>query len=127
MKTLIRVMAVTMLMVFAAPAYSESIQIYNCTYEGDATEDTVMDMASKWLKAAKQMKGGENLQMALRFPVAASVADVDFKWVVITPSFAEWGAFVDAYEQSELETIDDELFKVANCGDSSLWEGEMIE
>ena len=120
-------MAITMLMVFAAPAYSEAIQIFNCEYEGEATEDDVMAMASKWLKAAKTLKGGEKIQIAIRYPVAASVDDIDFKFVVMTPTFAEWGAFTDAYDLSELQEIDDELFKVANCNDSSVWEGEFIE
>ncbi|MGB5291011.1 MAG: hypothetical protein WBN41_06135 [Lysobacterales bacterium] len=127
MKTLIRVMAISMLMVFAAPVYSETIQIFNCTYEGDATEDDVMNMASKWLKAAKTLKGGENLQIAIRHPVAAAVSEFDFKFVIITPNFAEWGAFTDAYDTSVLVEIDDELFKIANCGESSLWEGGMVE
>ena len=127
MKTLIRVMAIAMLMVFASPAYSEAIQIFNCTYEGEATEDDVMDIASKWLKAAKTIKGGENLRVAIRFPVAASVDEIDFKFVALTPTFAEWGAFTDAYELSKLQEIDDELFKVANCGESSIWEGGFIE
>lgn len=127
MKTFIRVIAVTILMVFAAPAYSEAIQIFNCVYEGEATEDDVTAMASKWLKAAKTLKGGEKIQIAIRYPVAASVDDIDFKFVVMTPTFAEWGAFTDAYDLSELQEIDDELFKVANCNDSSVWEGEFIE
>lgn len=127
MKTLIRVMAISMLMVFAAPAYSETIQIFNCTYEGDSTEEDISAMASKWLKAAKTMKGGENLQIAIRYPVAAAVNEIDFKFVVMTPTFAEWGAFTDAYDLSELQEIDDELFKVANCGDSSLWEGGFVK
>ena len=127
MKTLIRVMAIAMLMVFASPAFSETIQIYNCTFEGDATEEDVMAMASKWLSAAKTLKGGENVQIAIRYPVAAAVTEVDFKFVVVTPNFAEWGAFTDAYELSKLQEVDDELFKIANCGESSLWEGEMIK
>jgi len=127
MKTMIRVMAIAMLMVFAAPAYSETIQIFNCTFEGEATDDDVMAMATKWLKAAKTVKGGENVQIAIRYPVAAAVTEVDFKFVVMTPNFAEWGAFTDAYELSKLQEVDDELFKVANCGESSLWEGGMVE
>jgi len=127
MKTLIRVMAITMLMVFASPAYSEAIQIYNCTFEGEATDDDVTAMAEKWLAAAKTLPGGKNLQIAIRYPVAASVDDIDFKFVVMTPNFADWGAFSDAYEASKLQEIDDELFKVANCGESSLWEGGVVE
>ena len=127
MKTLIRLMIISMLMIVAAPAYAEAIQIFNCEYEGDATEDDVFDMAGKWLKAAKSVKGGENLQIYIRFPVAASVDDIDFKFVVVTPDFAEWGAFTDAYELSKLQEIDDELFKVADCNDSAMWEGQEIK
>ena len=127
MKTLIRIMAISMLMIFASPAFSETIQIFNCTFEGDATEDDLNSMATKWLKAAKTLKGGENVQIAIRYPVAASVSEVDFKFVIVTPNFAEWGAFTDAYDLSKLQEVDDELFKVANCGESSLWEGGMVE
>ena len=127
MKTLIQALAIAMLMVFASPAYSEAIQIFNCTFEGDATEDDINAMATKWLKAAKTLKGGENIQVAIRYPVAAAVTDVDFKFVVMTPNFADWGVFTDVYEASKLQEIDDELFKIANCGESSLWEGAMVE
>jgi hypothetical protein len=127
MKTLIRLMVISMLMIVASPAYAEAIQIFNCEYEGEATEDDVFDMAGKWLAAAKSTKGGENLQIYIRFPVAASVDDVDFKFVLVTPNFAEWGAFTDAYELSKLQEIDDELFKVADCNDAAMWEGEEIK
>jgi len=127
MKTLIRLMIISMLLVVASPAYAEAIQIFNCEYEGDATEDDVFAMAGKWLAAAKTIEGGKNLQIYIRFPVAASVDDIDFKFVLVTPDFTEWGAFTDAYEASKLQEIDDELFKVANCGEASLWEGEEIK
>jgi hypothetical protein len=45
----------------------------------------------------------------------------------VTPNFADWGAFTDAYDLSKLQEIDDELFKVADCNDASLWEGEEIK
>ena len=127
MKTLIRIMAVSMLMIFASPAYSEAIQIFNCTFEGDATEDDLNAMATKWLKAAKTINGGENLKIYIRYPVAASVDDISFKFVLVAPSFAEWGAFTDAYDLSALQEIDDELEKVAACNDASLWEGGEVE
>jgi hypothetical protein len=127
MKTLIRLMIISMLMVVASPVYAEAIQIFNCEYEGDATEDDVFAMAGKWLAAAKSVKGGENLQIVVRFPVAASVDDIDFKFVLVLPTFAEWGAFTDAYDLSKLQEIDDELFKVADCNDASMWEGEVVK
>ena len=127
MKTLIRLMFISMLMVFASPAHSEAIQIFNCQYLDDATEGDVLEMSAKWLKAAKTLKGGENVQIFLRHPVAASVTDVDFKFVIVTPDFAEWGAFTDAYELSVLQDIDDELEKIVDCGDASLWEGGEVK
>ncbi|MDX2416566.1 MAG: hypothetical protein QNK19_03800 [Xanthomonadales bacterium] len=127
MKTLINLALITLLMVFASPAYSGAIQIFNCEYEGDATEEEVAAMASKWLAAAKTIKGGENLQVAIRFPVSASVDDIDFKFVLMTPNFAEWGVFTDNYEASALVEIDDELEKVSTCNDASLWEGELVK
>ena len=127
MKTFIRLMIISMLMLVASPAYAEAIQIFNCEYEGDATEDDVFEMAGKWLAAAKTLKGGENLQIVVRFPVAASVDDIDFKFVLVTPTFAEWGEFTDNYEASKLKEIDDELFKVADCNDASMWEGEIVK
>jgi hypothetical protein len=127
MKTLIRLMIISMLLVVASPAYAEAIQIFNCEYEGDATEDDVAEMSGKWLAAAKTLDGGKNLQIYIRHPVAASVDDIDFKFVLVTPDFAEWGAFTDAYELSKLEEIDDELDKVADCDDASLWEGGEVK
>lgn len=127
MKTFFSLMIVSLFMLIASPVHAEAIQIFNCEYEGDATEDDVFDMAEKWLAAAKTLKGGENLQIVVRFPVAASVDDIDFKFVLVTPTFAEWGDFTDAYDASKLQEIDDELYKIADCNDASLWEGEAIK
>ena len=128
MKKLTLLLLTSMLMMLAGPAWSGSaIQIFNCEYLGDATEDNVIDMSTKWLKAAKKIKGGENLKIYLRSPVAASVDDIDFKFVLVTPDFAEWGEFTDAYSLSVLQDIDDELEKIVDCNDASLWEGEEVK
>lgn len=127
MKTLIRLMLISIVMVFTSPVHSDAIQIFNCEYIGDATEDDVMDMSKKWLMAAKKLKGGENLRVVLRHPVAASVDDIDFKFVLVTPDFAQWGEFTDAYALSVLQEIDDELEKLVNCNEASLWEGEEVK
>jgi hypothetical protein len=127
MRTFLTLIIVSIFMFIASPVHAEAIQIFNCQYEGEATEDDVFDMAGKWLAAAKTLKGGENLQIVVRFPVAASVDDIDFKFVIVTPTFAEWGDFTDAYDASKLQEIDDELYKIAECNDASLWEGEAIK
>ena len=127
MKTLIRLAIISLFMLMASPVYAEAIQIFNCQYDSDVTEEEFTAMAGKWLAAAKATKGGENIKIYIRFPVTASVDDIDFKFVLVTPNFTEWGVFTDAYELSKLQDIDDELEKVATCNDASLWEGREIK
>ena len=119
-------------MIIAAPAYSsadtQAIQIFNCEFNDDATAEQVLKMASSWLKAAKGMPGGKNLKAFIRFPIAeGSNNEGDFRFVIATPSFAEWGAFTDAYEGSAAAKVDEEFENLADCADSTMWEGLMIE
>jgi len=128
MKIMIRTFIIALLMIFAAPAYSDAIQMYNCQLTDDATTDDVFDMSAKWLKVAKTMKGGKNLKVFVRHPIAASSDDVDFVFIITAPTFAEWGEFTDAYEVADMiAAIDDEYEKVADCNDSAIWEGAEIE
>ena len=128
MKTMTRFLLISVLMIFAAPAYSSAIQLFNCEFNGDATTEDAFAMASKWLKVAKTLDGGKNLQVFVRHPVAASSDDIDFIFVLVTPTFAEWGVFTDAYEGSDsITAVDDEFEKVADCADSAMWEGAEIE
>ena len=132
MKTFARSVLVSLLLVIAAPAYSapglQAIQIFVCEFNDDATAEQVTAMASTWLKAAKGMKGGENLDAYIRFPVAEGGHDKgDFRFVITTPSFAEWGAFTDAYEGSAAAKVDEEFDNLVDCVDSTLWEGMKIQ
>jgi hypothetical protein len=128
MKTTKRFLLISILMLFTAPAYSAAIQLFNCELNGDATTDDVYEMASKWLKVAKTLKGGENMKVYIRHPVAASSDDNDFKFVLTTPTFAEWGDFTDTYEGSDsIAAADDEFEKIADCADSAVWEGDEIK
>ena len=133
MKTFTSSILVSLSLIIAAPAYSqalEAIQIFRCEFNDETTsEDDVVDLAAAWLKAAKQTKGGENMSLAVRFPIAVGVGGVaDFTWVISVPTFKEWGEFTDAYEGSEVSKIDDKLFgDLADCGQSSIWEGTVIK
>jgi hypothetical protein len=134
MKTAIRSILVSLLLIIGAPAYSESgsevLQIFRCEFNDEGTsEDEVLELAAAWLKAAKQTKGGANMTLVIRFPVAVGMADEgDFTWVISTPTFAEWGQFTDAYEGSPVEKVDDQLFdNLADCGQSSIWEGTIMK
>jgi len=132
MKIFSRSLLVFLLLIITAPAYSQSglqaIQIFNCEFNEGATADKVMAMASTWLKAAKGMKGGKNMDAYIRFPVAeGSDSEGDFRFVITTPSFEEWGAFTDAYEGSAAAKVDEDLENLADCADSTMWEGLKIK
>jgi len=132
MKIFARTILVSLLLIIAAPAYSNSglqaIQIFVCEFNDDATADKVMAMASTWLKAAKGMPGGKNLDAYIRFPVAeGGDAKGDFRFVITTPTFAEWGAFTDAYEGSAASKVDEKFDNLVDCPDSTIWEGIKIK
>jgi len=132
MKTLAKSALVSIFLIISAPAFSDTdmqtIQIFICEFNDDATSQQVLDMSAAWLKAAKKTKGGENMKLVIRFPIAEGAeAEGDFRFVLSTPTFAEWGAFTDAYEGSEVSKVDEKFNNLADCGASSIWEGLIIK
>ncbi len=123
MNLIMRLMIVSLMMMVAAPAWSASaVAVYTCEQDEDASEADVNAAAAEWLKAAKTMKGGENLDAFVMFPMAVTMGESDFLFVVTAPSFAEWGAFMDGYEGSAAAESDRKHADVADCPDSALWE-----
>ena len=129
MKTIIRLMIISILMMIAAPAWSSSdaVAVYTCQQDDQASEADVRAAATAWLKAAKGMKGGENVEVRVMFPVAASMGESDFLFVVLAPNLAEWGTFMDGYEGSAAAKQDKEFADIADCPDSALWESFKAE
>ena len=74
MKTFAKFFLISLLLIMAVPAYSDTdgqvIQIFICEFNDDATSDQVLEMTAEWLKAARAMDGGENIQVGIRFPIA---------------------------------------------------------
>jgi len=123
MKTVIRLILVSILMMIVAPAWSASaVAVYTCEQNDSASEADVKGAAEEWLAAANGMKGGENISVLVMFPVAVSMGESDFLFVVSAPSLAEWGAFMDAYEGSAAAKVDNKFNDIADCPDSALWE-----
>ena len=123
MKSIIRMIVLSLFMFFAAPVWSGSaVHLFHCVAEDEATDEELEAIASEWFTAAKKMKGGENLQIFLYFPVAVGSNDHDFSFMVIAPDFEQMGAFMDAYAGSPLEEIDDRLDELAHCPISDMWE-----
>jgi hypothetical protein len=129
MKIIVNAVLISMLMIVAVPAYSGGVatQLFKCEMNDDASEKDVKAFAAKWLKAAKTMKGGENLQAHVFFPVAVNnMGETDMIFAISAPSFAEWGLFWDSYGDSPAAAADKENDMVA-CPDSALWESIKIK
>ena len=128
MKIFIRLLTISMLMICAAPAWSAAVvHAIQCEQDEETSDEKVEAMAVEWLKAAKTVKGGENLQLRLNFPVAAKVGEVDLVMLIVAPSFTEWGAFMDNYPGSAAEAVDSKHLDDLDCGNGTLWETVLFE
>ena len=88
MKTALQLVLISMMMIFANPAWSGSaVAVYTCEQNETASEADVMAAANAWLEAAKGMKGGENLEVRVMFPMAVTMGESDFLFVVLAPTF----------------------------------------
>ena len=127
-KRIVQSVLVSTLVMVAAPALSaEAWQAFDCELVEGKTDVDVMAAAKRWLQAARTMKGGEDLQVSIHFPVAASSWNSDFKIVLRAPSFAAWGTFWDGYEGSAAHKVDQEETEITNCPNSELFEGLTVE
>jgi hypothetical protein len=117
----------SVMMIGAAPAFSsQATQIFACEQDDDTSEDDLRAQSKAWLKAARQMKGGAGLEAYLYFPVAVNLPkETDFFFVVVAPSFEQWGVFWDGYQGSPAAKVDDENHGIV-CPDSAVWESEKV-
>jgi hypothetical protein len=123
MRIFARIFIVSILMMVVAPVSADlATYILLCEQDDAVTDDQVEEIAAEWFKAAKAVKGGENLELYLNFPIAAKAGEVDFAMMLIAPNFAEWGEFMDNYPESPAEDIDDRYENEIDCGDGALWE-----
>lgn len=127
MKTFLQLVLFSVLTFAAAPAYAgQAVHIFACEVQDDVTEEKMEASASAWLKAAKTMKGGENLQVYLHHPVAAKMDKGDVLIVVVAPSLTEFGMFWDGYKGSAADNLDKTDTGIA-CPDSVLFEAVQIK
>ncbi len=129
MKTIAGSVLFSMLMIVASPAFSggAAMQMFKCEMDDDATEQQVKEHAAEWLKAAKTMKGGKNLEAYVFFPVAVNnMGETDLIFTVIAPSFAEWGTFWDSYGGSAAAAADKKN-ELVDCPDSAVWESFKVK
>jgi hypothetical protein len=123
MNTLIRSLLFSTLIAFAGPAYSSTaVQIFSCQEGDDASEEKIEAQAAKWLKAARSMKGGANINVRILYPSAANLNKGDLLVMVEAPSHAAWGEFWDNYKDSAAERADTQDRDIIICPDSNLFE-----
>lgn len=129
MNTMMRWMLVSVMLMVAAPAFSaQATQVFSCELNDGSTEEDVRATASEWLKAAKKMEGGDGLEVYLYFPIAVDkTGEIDFLFVIVAPSFQEWGVFWDGYEGSPAAKVDQRSEEHGVCPDSALWETEKVK
>jgi len=119
----------SVMLIAAAPAFSaQATQIFSCEQDDDTTEDDLRAEAQAWLKAARQTKGGAQLDAYLYFPVAVNTPkESDFFFVIVAPSFEQWGVFWDNYQGSPAAKADaSNRGNGTVCPDSAVWESEKV-
>lgn len=126
--TILKITIISILMAVAITAHAESaVQVWACKLKDGKTPQDAGTVSSAWLKAAKGVKGGEKMKVFLDFPVAANVGGGNFNFVLVTPSFDEWGAFNGAYDGSAAAKADEAFSDVATCTSSYLWTSVEVE
>jgi hypothetical protein len=129
MKKLLSIAIISILMMVAGSAWAGTgaVAVYTCSQGDSASEEDVDNAAKAWLAAAKKIKGGEGLEVVIMYPLAATMGESDFLFLVKAPSITAWGTFMDHYEGAALAKEDRQFSDVADCPDSALWEWAKID
>lgn len=124
MKKVMGSMLVLALLIAVVPANATRVsQVFRCEQDDDATEKQINALAKEWVQAARTMKGGENIEAWVYYPVAVNdMGESDLLFIVVAPSFEEWGVFWDNYEGSAAAKVDGKSQDLFICPDSALWE-----
>jgi len=127
-KIIIASLTASVMFLFTAPAYADSIvQLWSCKLNDGKTGADVVAASSVWLKAAKSNEGGEDVEAFVDFPIAADAGDGDFTFVLVVADTKTWGVFNHDYDDSPAGEAEEAWAEVATCSASSLWASYEIE
>jgi len=128
-KRILAALAISLSYFFVAPAFANNvIQIWVCELHEGKTGADAVDVSEMWLKAARSIAGGEDLDVLLRLPIAANAADDSFRFVLIAPDASSWGTwFENSSTDVSLAEANETWNEVASCSSSSMWAGVPIE
>jgi hypothetical protein len=121
-------LAALLMFLFTAPAYADAVlHIWQCKLNDGKTPADVVAVSSDWLKAARSMEGGADLEVSLEFPIAADAGDGDFSFVLVAADTRTWGIFNQDYVDSPAGEADEAWGEVATCSKSSMWNSVEIK
>ena len=119
---------VLLMLLFAESAFADSVvQVWTCTLRDGKTGEELIAVSEAWLKAAKTMDGGAELQGFLEFPLAATAGSGGFNFVLVAADAKTWGLFNNDYQDSPAADADEAWNEVAECSASSLWDSIDLE
>ncbi len=123
-KGILSTLTALLMISFPATAYSDSVlHIWSCKLNDEKTEDDLMKASSAWLKVAKGMDGGADINAFVSYAIfsnAPNREDGSFSFVLRTPDLKSWAALFNDYPDSPLGKADQAWGEVATCSDSSL-------
>lgn len=128
-KTTFKLLAASALALIATPvAANEFDHVWTCELNAGKSINDARAVSLLWLQAARTMKGGEQLQVFVNYPIVVSSSGSRFDFVVRSPSLAAWGSFYDGYDPgSAVGKADEEFAEVATCSGSTMWESIKVE
>ena len=118
MRKIISVAAVSLL-VWSLPASADVAQVWSCSFDDGVSDDALTAISEEWLEKAKAID--ENASARAYLPVAADADEGEYVFVFYLPTFAAWGAFMDAYPDSPVAEVDSRWGEVGPCDVSGLW------
>ena len=117
-KKILTSMVGSALLMFAGTTSADGVtHVWACEFDDDTTYDQLVEVTKRWAAEARKIEGAEELEVYLEFPYAGD--DIgDFLFVMSTPTATAWGQFMDGYEGSGVEAIDDEWSELASCDEA---------
>ncbi len=128
-KRLLASLIASVMLLFTASAFADSVvHIWTCELNDGKTGDDAVAVSSDWLKVAKSMEGGEDLEVYLEYPIAAPAGDGSFNFVLIVADEKTWGIWYGSDDpDSAMQDANTAWSEVAACSGSSLWYSVEIE
>ena len=130
-KIILSTLTALLMISFATTAYSDSVlEIWSCKLNDEKTEDDLMKASSAWLKAAKGMDGGAEIEVFVNYAMFSNTANSEpgsFGFVLRTPDLKSWAALYNDYPDSPLEKADQVWGEVATCSDRTLLSSVNVE